>query len=468
MDVSDQLILSYNGKAELPTDAGTYEVTVTFPGNDNINPGAKKATLVIEKAAVTISLDGRSTVYDGAAQQLTGTASHGDEDLSGQLAYTYNGAAKAPADAGTYEVTATFPGTKNLEKASATATLAIAPRAVTVTCGDHTIVSGDTQPVYQTQVADGADGQPAWVGKKSLEDALDLVVSDSRTAATKDTPGTYGITATTDNANFQIVDLAGEPTSAAGTLTVLNRVKVSAGEHGSVAVSGKRQMAENGIDYGASAGDVLNLTATPSSDAYEFKGWKIVSGDAAFDDESAADATLTIGDENIEVEAIFQAKPTKAVKVSVKDDEGGTATVDPAEAYLGQTVTVKADAVEGYSFDHWVVLSGGIELASATDATTTFTMGDSAVQLQAVFKKSATPEPAPSDPSKPGNPSKPNGKADNGNGAKTANTTKSADTTKSDTKLANTGDRMGICAPTAVAGILFAGIGTALLRRRRQ
>lgn len=458
VDVSDQLVMHYNGKDEEPTDAGTYEVVVTFPGNDNINPTAVKAKLVIEKAAVAVSLDDDSVVYNGAAHQLEGTAAFGETDLSDQLTYTYNGSDALPVNAGEYEVIASFPGNKNLEPAYANATLSIAKRQVSVNAGDYKIVSGDSDPAYVATVADGADGQTPWAGENSLEDELAVSLGDSRDADAKDEPGVYDVIATTANDNFQIVDLAGEPTSVAGTLTVLNRVKVVAGDHGSVAVSGERQMAEDGIDYGASAGDVLNLTATPESDAYEFKGWKVVSGDATVDDEAATEAVLTVGEKNVEVEAVFAAKPTQRVNVSVKDGEVGTATADPSEAYAGQAVTVKATASDGYTFEGWEVQTGGVELADASAAETTFVMGDSEVQLVAVFKKNATPAPA-APTTKPSEPTKPSGDQ------------KPSDAKKdSEAGMPETGDQSVSAAPIAVLGAtaVAAAALAAAERRRRQ
>ncbi len=455
VDVSDQLVMHYNGNDEEPTDADSYEVVVTFPGNDNINPTAVKAELVIEKAAVTVSLDGDSVVYNGAEHQLKGTAAFGETDLSDQLTYTYNGTDVLPVDAGSYEVKASFLGNKNLEPASAAATLAIAQRQVAVSCGDYTIVSGDSDPAYVATVTDGADGQTPWAGANSIEDELAVSLGDTRDADAKDMPGIYDVTATTANGNFQIVDLAGDPTSVAGTLKVLNRVKVTAGEHGSVSVSGERQMAEDGVDYGASAGDALNLTATPESDAYEFKGWKVVSGDATVDDENAANAALTVGEKNTEVEAVFAAKPTQRVNVSVKDGEGGTAIADPSEAYAGQTVTVKATPADGYTFAGWEVRSGDVKLADASAAETTFVMGDSEVQLVAVFKKNASPVPA-APTTKPSNDGK----------QKPSDTKKDAET-----GMPETSDQSVNAAPIAALGataVAAAALAAAERRRRRQ
>ena len=73
----------------------------------------------------------------------------------------------------------------------------------------------------------------------------------------------------------------------------------------------------------------------------------------------------------------------------------------------GATVTIKADAApSGQEFDTWTVVSGGVTLASATNATTTFVMPASAVEVTATYKNKASepnppapaPEPTPNPP----------------------------------------------------------------------
>ncbi len=62
---------------------------------------------------------------------------------------------------------------------------------------------------------------------------------------------------------------------------------------------------------------------------------------------------------------------------------GGTA--DKARAKVGDTVTVTADTVEGKSFLGWIASSGNVNLADSTATTTTFTMPEGNVVIQAKF-----------------------------------------------------------------------------------
>ncbi len=65
---------------------------------------------------------------------------------------------------------------------------------------------------------------------------------------------------------------------------------------------------------------------------------------------------------------------------------GGTASPSGAQV-AGTSVTITANAApSGQVFDKWEVVSGGITLADATSATTTFTMPAEAVSVKATYK----------------------------------------------------------------------------------
>ena len=73
--------------------------------------------------------------------------------------------------------------------------------------------------------------------------------------------------------------------------------------------------------------------------------------------------------------------------VTVTSDANGTASADKtANVAAGETVTLTATPNSGYVFDKWEVVSGGITLADANSATTTFTMPASAVSVKATYK----------------------------------------------------------------------------------
>lgn len=94
--------VSYNGAPAPPTDAGTYTVVATV--SDPNYSGSATGTLLIQRAAATITLAGSSSTYNGNPQTLS--AATQPAGLSYTL--TYNGAAAAPVAAGTYTAVATI------------------------------------------------------------------------------------------------------------------------------------------------------------------------------------------------------------------------------------------------------------------------------------------------------------------------------------------------------------------------
>ena len=90
----------------------------------------------------------------------------------------------------------------------------------------------------------------------------------------------------------------------------------------------------------------------------------------------------------------------KAIEYTITITDG-KATVGAGtpitKATMGTTVTLTANAApSGKVFDKWEVVSGGITLADANNATTTFTMPASAVSVKATYKNAPhTPTPTP-------------------------------------------------------------------------
>ena len=85
------------------------------------------------------------------------------------------------------------------------------------------------------------------------------------------------------------------------------------------------------------------------------------------------------------------ALPEYDVTVNGGTVSGGTGN---ASYKAGVTVTITANAPEsGKQFDKWVVNSGTVTLASATNSTTTFTMPAEAVEVTAVYQDTDTTPP---------------------------------------------------------------------------
>ena len=94
---------------------------------------------------------------------------------------------------------------------------------------------------------------------------------------------------------------------------------------------------------------------------------------------SADGATLT---------AIWKDAPVTEYDITVTDGKATVGAGTPiTKATMGTTVTLTANAAPtGKVFDKWEVVSGGITLADANSATTTFTMPAGAVSVKATYK----------------------------------------------------------------------------------
>ena len=110
----------------------------------------------------------------------------------------------------------------------------------------------------------------------------------------------------------------------------------------------------------------------------QFKAWSVGGVEKAVGDKITVTANTT-------VTAVWEAIE---YNVTVTD---GTASVGAGtpitKATMGTAVTLTANAAPSNKvFDKWEVVSGGITLADANSATTTFTMPASAVSVKATYK----------------------------------------------------------------------------------
>lgn len=458
--------------ATAPTNAGSYTVIATYAGDATHDCAAAVARFTIAKADVSISVVDATVTYNGAAQGLTATATIADGaiDVSDQLVMRYAGKDTEPTDAGTYKSFAIFPGNANINGTSVPATLTIAPRPVAITPQASFSpsreplykVSGAKDPMLGFSVEDEAAEAAPWKGKKNLVDTVcDTLNPVVARADSSEEPGDHDIkVSVTENKNFA-------PTLGTCTLTILPRITVKAGENGTAELSGdglvEDMTSDDEVLQGAKPGTTLALSAK-ANDGYVFTGWTIVSGDATIDDAGAAQATLTVGSQNVVVKPNFSLSLTPIdpsvvkfnVKVSVAGDEGGSASCSPEAAATGETVTIFATPDDGYEFDYWEVASGDIELAAADAATTTFVMGSTQPHAVAHFKKVAAPTPVPDQT--PAGPASSVTPASDKSGV--------AASKKSGPAVPETGDPTAVVAPFALAGA--AAIAAAALRRRRE
>ncbi|MCA1592533.1 MAG: MBG domain-containing protein, partial [Acidobacteria bacterium] len=198
------LSYSSNGTAlaGAPTNAGTYSVTASFPGNGNYNAKSSAAgQIVIDQAGATITVAGGGTfTYDGNAHAATASAKGvNNEDLGAVgVGYAQGGSAVqgAPVNAGTYDVNASFPGNGNYKASGKAAQIVInqADASITATGGTFTY-TGNAQGGSAS--AKGVKGEDLGVSTSYAEGATALQGAPTEA-------GTYTLTASfPGNGNYK-------------------------------------------------------------------------------------------------------------------------------------------------------------------------------------------------------------------------------------------------------------------------
>ena len=127
------VVIKYDGSTTPPTNAGSYAVVASLT-NDNYQADDATATLVINKVAPVVTVNGNTCTYSGAACAASGAAQGVDGTDLGAVTLTYTpGGSSAPVNAGDYTVVASIGETANHTAGSS------APAAVKVNQATPTI-----------------------------------------------------------------------------------------------------------------------------------------------------------------------------------------------------------------------------------------------------------------------------------------------------------------------------------------
>ena len=316
------LAFTYNGVTEAPRNAGTYNVVASFAGNGNYEAAMGTATLTIGKAAPTVSVTGGTFVYDATVHAAAGTVTGAAGEALGPIAFTYNGAADPPLDAGTYAVLGSYAGDGNHLAASGTATLVIgkATPAVTASGGTFTY-DGNPHP---------ADGSVTGAGGAVLGP---LTFSYNGAAEAPRNAGTYDVVASfAGNGNY-------EAASGGATITITKATATVTVTGGTFTYDGAAHPATGTVTGvgGATLGPLTftynGLEAAPVS-----AGSYAVVGSYAGDLNHLAasgDATITVGQATPVLSwtapgAIVYGAPLGAAQLNAAASVAGTFSYAPA------------------------------------------------------------------------------------------------------------------------------------------
>ena len=134
-------------------------------------------------------------------------------------------------------------------------------------------------------------------------------------------------------------------------------------------------------------GTEVTLRVTPDR-GWRVKDWTVVEGGVTVEKLTANTARLTIGSDDISVQANFEPVPGFVYDVTVTATPTGWGTVSASHSSgtAGTEVTLTATPDMLMQFARWEVIKGGVTLSDATTATATFTIGTSDVEIRAVFE----------------------------------------------------------------------------------
>ena len=186
------------------TDAGTYAIAGSYTdGNYDIT--FTNGTYTITQRAITVTVDGKTSVYGDEIATLTGKVTSGSVLAGDGTVYTLSTTATSESDVGSYDITGTctndnYSITFDNTKGSYTVT----KRAITVVIDDKTSVYGETLETLTATTTDSV----------ANADGIATIV-----ALTKDegaTVGTYDITGECVNDNYTV-------TFTNGTYTITKR-----------------------------------------------------------------------------------------------------------------------------------------------------------------------------------------------------------------------------------------------------
>ncbi len=170
---------TYNGSATAPTNAGSYAVVATI--NDANYTGTQNGTLVVSKAAATITLGSLAQTFNNSPRAATATTSPAGLNVS----FTYNGSATAPTNAGSYAVVATindtnYAGTQN-------GTLVVSQATATITLGS---------------LAQAYSGSPLAATATTSPAGLNVTFTYNGSGTAPTNHGSYAVVATINESNY--------------------------------------------------------------------------------------------------------------------------------------------------------------------------------------------------------------------------------------------------------------------------
>ena len=327
-------------------NAGSYAITQgTLTAGDNYAITFTGAELAIEKAAITITVDDKSSKYGEDIAELTYQIG-GEYKTGDDLGVTVTTTATRTSDVGEYPITVSWNENPNY--------------SATMVNGKYTIT--------KTDLAVSAAGYSGVYDKAAHGITVDVGSSDAavyyaETELTSDNYSTAGSTANptyTDAGEytvyFYVVSGNYVPDTVSGSKTVV----ITAASGTADETQGETPMARTGLAY---TGEPQVLVTAPTNlpEGYDKVQYSLDGGTTWTDSlptgTDAGDYTVSVrylGDKNHEDFSIASIPVTIRATWTVKYEMGGAEAIDDQKVVDGEKPVKPADpAWDGYSFDGW-------------------------------------------------------------------------------------------------------------------
>ena len=139
--------------------------------------------------------------------------------------------------------------------------------------------------------------------------------------------------------------------------------------------------------------DTKVLLCADAADGYVLEYWEVNSSEVKINVINPQEAWFTMPGRDVSIRASF--KPVAPIvpvaykiTMSVNDFEMGSASASAKAAAQGETVLISAITNEGYEFESWEVVSGGVTISEGNSPDAEFTMPNSDVTIIAHFGES--------------------------------------------------------------------------------
>jgi DNA/RNA endonuclease G (NUC1) len=373
--------VTYDGSAAAPVNAGSYAIAAAVTDANYL--GSASGTLVVAKAPATLAFSGTAQIYDGSAKPVAITTT--PAGLATSL--TYDGAASAPTNAGTYALAASV--TDANYTGSATGSLTIGQAVASISL---------------TNLSQTYNGSPKSVTVTTTPAGLASTVTYNGSATAPTNAGSYAVAVTINDANY-----TGSTSGtlviakAAATLALSNTAQTYDGTAKSVTVTTTPAALSTAVLYDGSA------TAPTAAGTYAVSASVT---DANYTGSTTGSLTIAKATASIALSNLSQVYDGSAKSVtatttpaglSVSVTYNGSATAPSAVGSYAVAATVtQANYVGSASgtltitpTSGTIVLSDLTQLYDGTPKSVTVTTTPSGLTFSLTYNGSATAPTAP-------------------------------------------------------------------------